>query len=562
MEVALYARVSSERQAQKDLSTSAQLRALRAFANEKGWAVVAEYVDKAKSGRTVNRPSFRKMLGAVKHERFDAVLVWKLDRLARNMEISTALDALFRKHRVRVISLHENIDDTPQGKLTARMFESFAEFYSNNLSQDIQRGIREVARRGFYPFSHAPIGYRKEPVQDGAAFRYRLVPDEIYGDVIRRIFTLYVGGTTAPRIVAQLNKEGLSTNKGKRWIPKRLYDILRNRAYCGDITVGEHYVDASGKSHPGSNPVTVTDVHGPLVSRLVFEQVQRILDSRSKEYGKARRLSSPYLLSGLVRCGLCGSYMAGTSAKGGRYHYYTCARYYCEGKEACRGVRVRQKRLESFVVSQIRDIVLEEGNLRDLAHLVNEELRERETIAEKRLQACRDRLKGLRTRLDRHYQALETGALEISDVAPRIKELRDAVYRAEEEEIQLADHVESEHCLLVEPEHVLQYGADLRSTLRKGTFEDRKAFLAAFVKEIRVGPENAEIEYRLPRPEEKTEDIESSVLHSFTSGGDEGIRTVTFRWSGVPDSRLDGCEKKAARKLVWGRGATLTSNRV
>jgi len=159
LRVVLYARVSSKQQAEKQLSISAQLRALRAFAREKKWTVAAEYVDEARSGRTANRPAFTNMLTAVKYRDIDAVLVWKLDRLARNMEISTAFDAHLHQYGVKIISLHENIDDTPQGKLIARMFESFAEFYSNNLSQDIQRGLREVARRGYFPFSHAPIGY-------------------------------------------------------------------------------------------------------------------------------------------------------------------------------------------------------------------------------------------------------------------------------------------------------------------------------------------------------------------------------------------------------------------
>ena len=539
MQVALYARVSSERQAEKDLSTSAQLRALRAFAREKGWSVVREYVDKAKSGRTANRPAFREMLAAVKRERFDAVLVWKLDRLARNMEISAALDALFRKHRVRVVSLHENIDDTPQGKLTARMFESFAEFYSNNLAQDIKRGIREVARKGFYPFSHAPIGYRKEQVQDGTATRYRLVPDEIYGEVIKRVFNSYASGATVPKIAEELNEEGLTTTNGNRWSPKRLYDILRNRAYCGDVTVGEHYIDPAGKSHAGSNPITIENVHEPLVSRAVFGQVSQILDSRSGNYSKARRASSPYLLSGLVRCALCGSFMAGTSAKGGRYHYYTCGRYYCEGKRACNGVRVRQERLERFVVSQIRDIVLDESNLEELVCLVNQDLLQKKAGIEKEIDSCCNRLKGMHSRLERHYQALETGALELSDVAPRIKALRESIASLEEEEIQLREAQEHDKLLLADAQWVLRFGKDLRTTLRTGSFEEQRAFLESIIKEIRVDKDRVDIEYHLPSPQEETEGIEPSVLHSFTSGGGERIRTANLCVANAALSRLE-----------------------
>ena len=554
MEVALYARVSSEKQAKKDLSTSAQLRALRAFASERGWLVRAEYVDKAKSGRTANRPAFREMLVAVKRGRFDAVLVWKLDRLARNMEISAALDALFRQHRVRVISLHESIDDTPQGKLTARMFESFAEFYSNNLSQDIRRGIREVARRGFYPFSHAPIGYRKEMIQDGTATRYKLVPDEIYGEVIRRVFESYADGVTVPSIAGQLNDEGLTTGNGNRWSPKRLYDILRNRAYCGDITIGEHYIDPAGKSHPGTDPITIEDVHEPLIARSVFEHVGQILDSRSGNYSKARRVGSPYLLSGLVRCGLCGSFMAGTSAKGGRYHYYTCGRYYCEGKKACSGVRVRQERLERFVVSQVRDIVLEESNLEELVRLVNLDLEERKVGVESQIGNCRNRLKGLQSRLDRHYQALETGALELTDVAQRIKTLRESISSLEEEETELLESQEQDSLLLADVRWVLRFGKELSTTLRTGSFEEQKGFLESLIKEIRVGKDSLDIEYHLPRPQEETEGCMPSVLHSFTSGGGERIRTANLPRARRALSRLElhpqgGAETPCGTKL-------------
>jgi len=274
MQVAIYARVSSDQQAKKDLSISAQLRALRGFAEEKGWQIVAEFIDEAKSGRTANRPAFIRMLTAVKHQEIDAVLVWKLDRLARNMEISASVDSLFRKHGVRVVSLHENIDDSPQGRLTARLFESFAEFYSNNLSQDIQRGLREVARKGFFPFSHAPIGYRKQEVQDGSAIRFRLQPDPTYAPVVGQIFQEYAAGKTVPKIAEELNQGGLLTNKSRRWTKKHLYQILRNPVYCGDITVGKHYVDAYGKVHPGTNPVAVKDVHEAIVSREAFISVR------------------------------------------------------------------------------------------------------------------------------------------------------------------------------------------------------------------------------------------------------------------------------------------------
>ena len=189
MRIVLYARVSTQQQADKQLSISAQLRALNAFANEKGWEVVETYVDEGKSGRTASRSGFKQMLIDIKYRDIDAVFVWKLDRLARNIEISTAFDSILRDSGVRLISLHEPIDDSPQGKLIARIFEGFAEYYSNNLSQDIRRGKREAARQGRYPHGRAPIGFKKESLGDNPWSR--IVPDEVYAPVIRRIFEEY-----------------------------------------------------------------------------------------------------------------------------------------------------------------------------------------------------------------------------------------------------------------------------------------------------------------------------------------------------------------------------------
>ena len=519
LRVVLYARVSSQRQAEKQLSISAQLRALRGFAREKGWEIVREYVDEAKSGRTAKRPAFSKMLLAVKHMDIDAVLVWKLDRLARNMEISTAVDAYFRNHAVRIISLHESIDDTPQGQLTARMFESFAEFYSNNLSQDIRRGFREVARKGFFPFSHAPIGYRREQVKDGSAIRYKLVPDSVYGPVIARIFALYAQGHTVPEIVATLNQEHILTNKGRSWYRKKLYDILRNEIYCGDIVVGRLSLDASGKHHPGKDPVLVKSVHTPLVSRETFNKVQEILNARAENHAAPRWESSPYLLTGLVRCGLCGSHMVGTSAKGGKYHYYTCQRYYREGKHACSGIRISQRKLEDFVLSRVRDVILDEENLQKLAHMVNEELAQSARAVEQNLGRVDAQLRGLRQRLDRHYEALETGQLAIEDLAPRIKTIRESIAALEEKRLGMLESMEETTIPKVDIERVLHYAKGLRQTLRTGTFQERKAFLAGIIKEVTVDDENVKIEYRIPTAKKRTEEVLAPVLTSVTSGG-------------------------------------------
>ena len=149
--VALYARVSSDRQ-DVDLSIAAQLRALRDYAEKNDYLVAREYVDEAESGRIADRPEFQKMLNeAAKPEApFKEILVWKFSRFTRKREHAVAFKSMLRRRGIRVVSITEQADDTPTGKLLEAIIESVDEFYSENLAQEVVRGMREAASRGFW----------------------------------------------------------------------------------------------------------------------------------------------------------------------------------------------------------------------------------------------------------------------------------------------------------------------------------------------------------------------------------------------------------------------------
>src|SRR5262245_5466352 len=150
MRVVLYARVSSEKQAEKELSITAQLKALRKYGLEHGWEIYREFVDEAESARSANRPAFKEMIaiGKQRQKPFDAILVWKLSRFARNREDSIIYKSLLRKYGIAVMSMNEHVDESPAGKLLEGMIEVIDEFYSIYLAQDTLRGMKENAGRG------------------------------------------------------------------------------------------------------------------------------------------------------------------------------------------------------------------------------------------------------------------------------------------------------------------------------------------------------------------------------------------------------------------------------
>ena len=237
---ALYARVSSDRQ-DVDLSVAAQMRALRDYAERNGYSVPREYVDEAESGRIADRPQFRRMLDeAGKPEApFQEILVWKFSRFTRKREHAVAFKSMLRKRGIRVTSITEHADDSPTGKLMEAIIESVDEFYSENLAEEVRRGMREAASRGFWVSTYAPYGYRKVQVQDWPKKRPKLELDPPADGVVRRIFQMALLGTSTLGITKTLNKEGIASPQRGRWTKTTVHRILTNETYTGTLVWGQ-----------------------------------------------------------------------------------------------------------------------------------------------------------------------------------------------------------------------------------------------------------------------------------------------------------------------------------
>ncbi len=237
MNVAIYARVSSERQAEKDLSIPAQLKALCNYATQHGFQVVREFIDEAETGRTTDRPAFREMisLARLKTPPFQSILVWKLSRFARNREDSIIYKSILRKKGIQVISINEPIDDSPAGRMLEGMIEVVDEFYSANLAQEVSRGMRECASRGFFTGGHPPDGYEIQKVMEGNSERSTLVPNPTRSPIIQRIFTECDAGKGQKTIAQDLNRDEYRTANGSKWSKNNIQSILKNETYTGTL---------------------------------------------------------------------------------------------------------------------------------------------------------------------------------------------------------------------------------------------------------------------------------------------------------------------------------------
>ncbi len=299
---AAYLRVSTEEQ--DEYSLDSQLKLIREFASKNDYIVPDEYVfvDDGISGRTAKkRNAFQAMVAQAKEKDrpFDAILLWKFSRFARNQEESIVYKAMLRKLGISVISISEPLPDGPFASLIERIIEWMDEFYSIRLSGEVKRGMQEKASRG-EPVVAASFGYRMED--------NHLIPDE-KAPIVREIFAKYVGGHSMLDIARDLGERGVRTNRGSKPENRFVEYILNNPVYIGKIRWSKEGRAASKRKYDDENIVVYDGKHEPIISNELWETAQSRLAREKQMYKPRTRRNEPvsWMLKGLVHCGNCGS---------------------------------------------------------------------------------------------------------------------------------------------------------------------------------------------------------------------------------------------------------------
>jgi DNA invertase Pin-like site-specific DNA recombinase len=488
----IYARVSSDKQ-DVDLSISAQIKALRDYANRNGYLVVLEFVDEAETGKNTARKAFREMISLARHPQkpFDVILVWKYSRFARNREDSIVYKTMLRKHGIQVISINEPTEDTPTGRLMEAIIESLDEFYSDNLGEEVTRGLRESASRGFYLSARPPYGYRKIRVKDGEKERTKLEIDPDQAGIVESIFQDILRGKGLMQITKELNQKGIASPKNRKWGKTSLRVIIANEAYTGTLVWGHN-------SKRGLEPIRIENACPVIVERSVFDKVQQLLSDRTFKSIHPQRAFSNYLLSGITYCGLCGKAYTGAEAKSGQFSYYICGTLNRQGSGSCKARYLSQQKFEALMIQKVRDGILVEENLRHIVELVNEDTDTNSLEYRAELNTILEDLTNANQRLDHLYDAVETGQIPLADLAPRIHDLKGRVDKLMARKLQLDGLLSDRRVELASPEIVTRFASELRKMLELSEFTEKKAFLRSFIEKIIVTKDDGIIRYKFP----------------------------------------------------------------
>ena len=392
---------------------------------------------------------------------------------------------------IRVVSITEHADDSPTGKLMEAIIESVDELYSENLAQEVTRGMREAASRGFWISSHAPFGYNRVMVPDGPKKRPTLEINPDASRIVRRMFDMAEAGNGTLEIIRTLNNEGIASPKGKLWGRTSVHGILTNEAYTGTMLWGVNAKDQA-------EPVRVEKAFPAIVTKAQFRRVGKHLSSRAPKFSHPRRVGSSYLLSGLVKCQACNTPLTGQFAKSGQYAYYVCQSNIKLGNGACETPRLNARHFEEMVVAKIRANILTEGSIRDLVKVVDEEMDGVAREQRKTLRTIETELADVRRRLDTIYNLVETTPVDMADFTPRIRQHRDRQERLEYSAEQARAALAQRRKVLDDVNTIAAYAKGMRDFLNESELTERRAFIQSFVKEGVVMPDDALLRYTIP----------------------------------------------------------------
>lgn len=362
--VCAYARVSSDRD-EAFHSLSAQISYYqKKIAEHPDWEYAGVYSDRGITGTKENRPGFQAMLTACREKKVDIVLAKSITRFARNTVIlletvrelrSLGIDIHFEEEHIETLS--------EKGEFMISILAARAQEESRSASENQLWRIRKSYEKGI-PVTGNCLGYRMVD--------HQFLIDEDEEQIVLRIFAMYLSGMGKIAIAKKLNKDGIKNRLGQKWSPAGIMQVITNEKYVGDLQLQkwytvDHLTKKVVKNKGEKRSYLIKDDHDPIIDRQIFEKAQQEIAKRADKF-QMRSEKKHYPFSGLIACGMCGSYyrrknvMIGTNY---RRIVWICNSFNTEGKEACRSQQIPEdiltaKTCEVLGISELDETVLHE----------------------------------------------------------------------------------------------------------------------------------------------------------------------------------------------------------
>lgn len=471
MKAAIYTRVSTEMQTEEGFSLDAQLERLRSYCDSQGWTVYDIYTDEGISAKNTERPSLKRMMTDISNKCIDVVLVYKLDRLTRNVVDLHQLIQKFEKYGVGFKSATEVFDTTSaMGRLFITIIAALAQWERENLAERTKMGQIEMTRQGKWSGGTAAFGY---DYTDG-----QLVINEAQAMVVREIFNRYNSGHGMKKLLQWLNApDHPQLAPRKRWTFNAIRYILRNPLYAGYVRYG--YRDEGGRRQ--QKFITHFGLQEPIIDEHTWRLATKTREERSKMPLRSGTGTFPF--TGVLRCGLCGSALSGRTvyrknkSEGPPRRYYICGERV--HSNMCRLPMVSEKVIEESVLGEI--VIYHE-------HLAASNP---VTVDEPTVVPNLDReLKKIQYRRERWMAAFDEGNITSSELRKRLD------FFAHQEE-ELKNQMDKETLDASEQRELLKgILSTFETTWKSALFSEQRQLIRLIVKRVVVYPDQQiEIEF-------------------------------------------------------------------
>jgi DNA invertase Pin-like site-specific DNA recombinase len=532
---ALYARVSTGRQAEQDLSIPDQSAQMKAWCEARQIKVAACYVEPGASATDDKRAEFQRMIERTcdGEHAFDLIVVHSYSRFFRD---AFGLEFYMRKlakQGVKLVSITQELGEDPAQVMMRQVIALFDEYQSKENAKHVLRAMKENARQGFWNGARPPFGYRTvEAERRGARIKKKLVVDDVEAETVRLIFKLFLRGDqgSGPMgvkcIVNWLNVRGYRTRGGARWGLGPAHTLLTNPVYAGQMRF--NLVEArSGRLKAEAEHVTAEIP--AIIESTVFDEVQRLLKERNPRVTPPRVVNGPNLLTGLAFCASCNGAMTlktGTSKSGKVHRYYSCSTCARLGKTACEGRAIAVDRLDGLVTGALVERLLHPERISVLLCAIAEKRANEAAAVNDRIGRLEREAQDAGERLTRLYRLVEDGVAELDDL---LKE-RIASLKADRERTHIAlERARSASRSKIQISSVLieSFSKTMREKMTGGEIPFRKAYIGAIVDRIEVDTDTVRIIGQ-------KDALEHGVMHH--SAPSFGVRSFVRKWRSLGES--------------------------
>ena len=480
-----------------DESIDAQIRAIEEYADKNDIKIVNKFMDRAKSATCDKRPAVQEMIKYCEADNtgISMVIVHKLDRFSRDKYDSAMYKQKLKVKGIRVVSVLENLDNSPESLILESVIEGMAQYYSANLAREVAKGQKENALKALHNGGDAPLGY-------DVAFDKTYLVNEEEAQAVKIIFDMYVNGYSYSNIIDKLNDLGYKTKRGNKFGKNSLHGILSNEKYTGVYVFNKTQrkgVNGKRNGHKQKSDDEIIKVEGgmpQIIDREVFLQAQEMMQKRKKAPG-SHKATTLYLLTGLIRCGECGHAMQGNRRKdkyGNDYISYRCG---CrKQKRDCKNKEIKRDYLEEFVLTELEKHVLNDEAIPVLSKALNERLKTKSNDNHEMLTNLRNKLEKVNKEIENILNAIMSGIVN-NVLKNKLDELEKVKLNLELKINELS--VESDDVVSVDitEDQIRSMFGKFKDFVLTRNLPECKKFIGDYIKEVIVYKDHIEVVFNV-----------------------------------------------------------------